>query len=76
MTQQEYDAFYTTHEKQLNLEQRDFINKVAVVAGIRMEERLGERNTDPKLQRMHHLCGDGGVGKTFVFNVSHKIIIS
>ena len=71
LTEAEYKSYFDKNIKKTNSEQKDFISTIIDSAKLRAQERLKMiRYPDLKMQRLHFLTGEGGVGKTFVYNVN------
>lgn len=71
MTENEYKAYFDENIKKANAEQKEFITNIVEAAKVRAQERLKLiRYPELTLNRLHFLTGEGGVGKTFVYNVS------
>ena len=65
----DYDKFYRENVEKATQEQRAFLEMIQEVVMQRANERM-KRAYFPQINnRLHHLTGDGGVGKTWLFNV-------
>ena len=70
MTEGEYKKHFDENIRKANSEQKNFVEMIINAAKVRALERVKEiRYPDSDLQRLHFLTGEGGVGKTFVYNV-------
>ena len=71
-TNEQYRVIADANTAKANKEQSDFIQDIVDAARARMNERTATKKVlgDPNMQRLFYLTGDGGVGKTFVYNVS------
>jgi len=67
LTKQQYQAYYEEKYKNLNNEQSAFVDKIMKAVDDREAKK---RNVN----RYHYLTGDGGTGKTYVYNVILLII--
>ena len=71
------DSFRRLHKSDMelaNAEQTEFVKEVMAAAKVLWEERVFSSglyvvSVGSKMNRLFYITGDGGVGKTFVYNV-------
>jgi hypothetical protein len=66
---QDYDALYRYFIAKANNEQLDFFKRFQAAVKRRIYEREHKKLPKEEIQRLHFITGDGGVGKTFLYNV-------
>lgn len=69
MSMDDFQKFYNDNLKLLTCEQTEFLKLIQQAVIQRVSERVNRRLPHPEQQRLFHITGDGGVGKTHMFNV-------
>ena len=70
LTTADYEKLHKQFAAKANDEQKAFFERIKTALSFRRKEHREKKPYIPKFQRLHFLTGDGGVGKTFLYNVS------
>lgn len=65
----DYEKLHKHFQEKANDEQKAFFERIKTALIFRHNEHGKKKPYSPKFQRLHFLTGDGGVGKTFLYNV-------
>ena len=65
----DYKNLHSEFIAKANTEQKDFFEKIKLELKARVNERKFKKLPPLNTKRLHFITGDGGVGKTFLYNV-------